>query len=71
MQFIQTNTIRALGDELRRQAGVSATVADGERAGPLSRLRHRTGHVLMDLGQTIAHGGHGVAHIARGERTTD
>ncbi len=71
MQFIQTNTIRAFGEELRRQVVAQSIVADGERAGPLSRLRHRTGHVLIDLGQTLAHGGHGAAHIARAERTTD
>ena len=73
MQYIQFNTVKALGDEMRRQASVQriTTDEDGQRAGPLGRFRHRTGHALITVGQVMAHGGHASAHAVHGQRYAD
>lgn len=58
MQYIQFDTVKALGDELRRQAFTHRVTVEEAvvRAGPIGRLRHVTGHVLIATGQAIAHG---------------
>ena len=73
MQFFQYDTVKAMGDELRRQASVHRITADeaGERAGPLGRLRHRTGHALIAMGQAVAHGGQTTAHAVHVQRQVD
>ena len=73
MQFFQYDTVKAMGDELRRQASVHRITADedGKRAGPLGRFRHRTGHALIAMGQAVAHGGQAPAHAVHLQRPID
>lgn len=73
MQYFQYDTVKAMGDELRRQASVRGITLEeaGERAGPLGWLRHRAGHALIAVGQTVAHGGQASAHIAHDKRPID
>jgi hypothetical protein len=73
MYYFQIETAKALGDELHRQASVHRITPNqaGERAGPIGWFRHRAGHALIAVGQTVAHGGQASAHLAHEQRPID
>lgn len=75
MHYMNATTVKALGDELRRQAITQRMIegADGERAGPIVGLRHRAGHALIEVGERMtqrahAAGGGAAAHGAHEPR---
>lgn len=66
MHYMNSTTVKALGDELRRQTITRrmTDIDDGERAGPVAGLRHRAGSALVDLGERMAQQAPAAAGIA-------